>query len=110
MLVWLLDHFAPLLEKIEIFSSGDSRVFLTARTALASLTAFLMAILLGPAAIRWLTSRFRERVASDSARLNEIQASENATPTMGGLFIMAAILISILLWGNLDSPFVLVFV
>ena len=96
------------MEKIEIFSSGDSRVFLTARTALASLTAFLMAILLGPAAIRWLKSRFRERVASDSARLNEIQASKNATPTMGGLFIMAAILISILMWGNLHSPFVLV--
>ncbi|WP_339911155.1 phospho-N-acetylmuramoyl-pentapeptide-transferase [Symmachiella dynata] len=108
MLVWLLDHFAPLMEKIEIFSSGDSRVFLTARTALASLTAFLIAILLGPTAIRWLQARFRERVVSGSARLNEIQASKNATPTMGGLFIMAAILISILMWGNLHSPFVLV--
>lgn len=106
MLVWLLDHFAPLLEKIEVLSSGNSRVFLTARTALASLTAFLMAILLGPAAIRMLKSRFRERIASDSARLNEIQASKNATPTMGGLFIMTAVVISILMWGNLFNPFV----
>ena len=108
MLVWLLDHFAPLLEKIEIFASGDSRVFLTARTALASLTAFLLAILLGPTAIRWLKSRFRERVVSGSPRLNEIQAAKNATPTMGGLFIMTAVVISIAMWGNLHSPFVLI--
>jgi len=106
MLVWLLDHFAPFLQKVEILSTGDSRVFLTARTALASLTAFLVAILLGPAAIRWLKGRFRERIASDSERLNEIQASKNATPTMGGVFIMAAVLLSILMWGNLLNPLV----
>lgn len=106
MLVWLLERFAPLLQKIEVFSSGDSVVFLTARTALASVTAFLAAILLGPAAIRWLNSRFRERVASDSPRLNEIQASKNATPTMGGIFIMAAVVISSLLWGDLSSRYV----
>lgn len=106
MLVWLLDEFAPLLERIEVLSSGDSRVFLTARIALASVTAFLLAILLGPAAIRWLNSRFQERVASDSERLNEIQADKNATPTMGGLFIMAAVVISTLLWGNLSNVYV----
>lgn len=106
MLVWLLDQFAPLLERIEVLSSGDSRVFLTARIACASVTAFLLAILLGPAAIRWLNSRFQERVAGDSKRLNEIQAGKNATPTMGGLFIMAAVVISTLLWGNLSNVYI----
>jgi phospho-N-acetylmuramoyl-pentapeptide-transferase len=106
MLIWLLHRFGPLLDQLELYSSGDSRVFLTARTALASLTSFLIAILLGPLAIRWLKSRFRERVASDSARLNEIQASKNSTPTMGGLFILGAVFVSLLLWADLTSRYV----
>jgi phospho-N-acetylmuramoyl-pentapeptide-transferase len=106
VLIWLLHHFGPLLERLEPRAAGDSRVFLTTRTALASLTAFLIAILLGPVAIGWLKSRFRERIASDSARLNEIQARKSATPTMGGLFILGAALVSILLWGDLSSRYV----
>src|SRR5262249_35690192 len=106
MLIWLLHHFGPLLERLEPLAAGESRVFLTTRTALASLTAFLIAMLLGPLAIRWLKLRFRERIASDSARLNEIQARKSATPTMGGLFILGAVLIATLLWGDLSSRYV----
>lgn len=106
MLIWLFQRFAPQLERMEIYASGDSRVFLTARAALASLTAFLMALLLGPLAIRWLRQRFRERVDSASARLNEIHAGKNATPTMGGLFVIGAILIALLVWGDLTNRYV----
>ncbi len=64
MLVWLLNWFAPMLRQIELHLSGDSHVFLTARTAVASVAAFLMALALGPWAIRWLKGRFRERIDS----------------------------------------------
>ena len=106
MLVWLLNRFAPLLEQMELHSSGDSRVFLTARTALASLTSFSIAILLGPIAIRWLRARFQERIDSDSERLNELQANKQSTPTMGGLFVISAVTIAVLLWGDLSNRFV----
>ncbi|MBS0260716.1 MAG: phospho-N-acetylmuramoyl-pentapeptide-transferase [Planctomycetes bacterium] len=106
MLIWLLHHFAPLVERLEPLAAGESRVFLTTRTALASLTGFLMAVLLGPTAIGWLKKRFRERVASDSDRLNQIQASKNSTPTMGGLFILSAVITAVLLWGDLSSRYV----
>ena len=106
MLIWLLHHFGRLLERLEPHAAGESRVFLTTRTALASLTAFLIAILLGPLAISWLKARFRERIASDSARLNEIQAGKTATPTMGGLFILGAVVVSVSLWGDLSSRYV----
>jgi hypothetical protein len=105
MLYWLLNHFAPLLEQLELHSSGDSRVFLTARTALASVTSFLMAMLLGPPAIRWLKRRFRERIDSASERLNELHANKGETPTMGGLFVVGAIVIAALLWGDLTSRY-----
>lgn len=107
MLYWIIKEYSSLLERLELHSSGDSRVFLTARIALASLTSFVLAIGLGPIAIRWLKQRFRERIDSASERLNEIQAAKGATPTMGGLFIVLSIVIATLLWGNLSNPLVL---
>ncbi|MEO1994029.1 MAG: phospho-N-acetylmuramoyl-pentapeptide-transferase [Planctomycetaceae bacterium] len=106
MLIWLLNQFAPLSRQMEIYASGDSRVFLTARTALASVTAFLIAILLGPMSIRWLKQRFPERVDSASDKLNELQSNKNATPTMGGLFVIGAVLVASLLWADLQNRYV----
>lgn len=105
MLVWLLQHFAPALEQFRLASTGDSRVFLTARAALAAGTSFLVAMVFGPVAIRFLNRRFRERVDSASARLNELHASKNSTPTMGGIFIVAAILIAALVCGDLTNRY-----
>ncbi len=106
MLYWLLNEFGPILRRVESHSSGDSRVFLTARIAMASITSFLLALLFGPIAITWLKKRFRERIDSASDRLNEIQASKQSTPTMGGLFIVLAVVIATLLWGDLSNQFV----
>ncbi len=105
MLVWLLKEFGPFLERLELVTTGDSRVFLTARMALASVTSFLVAMLFGPVVIRWLKRHFRERIASDSQKLNELHAGKENTPTMGGLFICAAILLASLLWGDLRNPY-----
>ncbi len=106
MLVWLLEQFGPIAAHVESHTTGDSRTFLTARIAMALVTSFLAAVALGPMAIRWLKSRFRERVASASERLNELQASKNETPTMGGLFVVAAIVLGVLIWGDLRSAYV----
>ena len=106
MLIWLLHQFAPLLQKMELYASGDSRVFLTARTALASVTAFLIAIVLGPMSIRWLKNRFPERIDSASEKLNELQSAKNATPTMGGLFVIGAVVLASLLWADLQNRYV----
>jgi phospho-N-acetylmuramoyl-pentapeptide-transferase len=106
MLLWLLQQFASLDQQMSQHAAGDSRVYLTARIALGAVTAFLVAILVGPAAIRWLQARFTERIDSASATLNELHAGKSSTPTMGGLFIVAAILAAVLLCGDLSSPYV----
>jgi len=105
MLYWLLKEFGPVLKHLETHSTGDSQEFLSARIALASVTSFLLAILFGPIAISWLKRRFPERIDSASERLNEIQADKGSTPTMGGLFIVLAIVFATLIWGNLENPF-----
>lgn len=106
MLYWWLQSNQPWGDRWELVSSGDSHVYLTARTALATVSAFLLALAFGPYAIAWLKARFRERIDSASARLNELHASKNATPTMGGVFIVAAIVVAALLFGDLSSPYV----
>lgn len=106
MLVWILHRFGPVLEQLELLTAGDSRVFLTARTALASITSFVLCLLFGPLAIRWLKMRFQERIDSGSERLNEIQAGKSSTPTMGGVFVIAAIVLSSVLWGDLNNRYV----
>ncbi len=97
MLIWLLQR---------IVHVADSATLLTVRTALASLSAFLIALCLGPWAIHWLKGRFRERIASDSARLDALHAAKKDTPTMGGIFILGAVCLAILLWGDLQSRYV----
>ena len=106
MLYWLLHEFGHILRRVELHSSGDSRVFLTARIALASIISFLLALVFGPIAISWLKKRFPERIDSASKRLNEIQAAKQSTPTMGGLFIVLAIVLATLLCGDLSNSFV----
>ncbi len=106
MLHWLLHQYGDTLNRLEFVAPGDTRVYLTARTALAAATSFLVAWLFGPIAIRWLKANFQERIDSASARLNELHAAKNATPTMGGLFIVAAIVTAGVLWGDLSSPYV----
>ncbi len=106
MVVWLLQHVLPFFQQVESHTTGTSRIYTTFRIALAALTSFLLAVLLGPVAIRWLKSRFRERVSSASSELDRLHAGKNETPTMGGLFVVAATLFSVAIWGNLSNHYV----
>jgi len=63
------------------------------RPLLAAGIALVVALVLGPFVIRFLRQRCGERIASDSARLNELHSSKQKTPTMGGVLIIAAFLV-----------------
>jgi len=63
----------------------------------------ILAILAGPSALAFLQRRFREPVKSASPRLDALHAAKQATPTMGGLFILAGILVGVFVlaaWWN----------
>lgn len=84
---------------------------------MAAFTAFLLALLGGGPAIAWLKShRVGENTsktdAPELARLAE-EAGKNRTPTMGGSFLIASLVVSVLLWcdvGNLQVVLGLVLV
>jgi hypothetical protein len=66
--------------------------YLTFRTAIASLTALGLSLLLGP----WLIRRLRRFQVGQVVRSDVPAASaEGSTPTMGGLLILAAVLIQL---------------
>jgi len=81
--------------------------YISFRAAMAAITAFGLALWWGGPMIRWLKShRVREDVSKTDAPELAKAAAETGkgdTPTMGGSFLMAALLSSVLLWARLDN-------
>jgi phospho-N-acetylmuramoyl-pentapeptide-transferase len=75
--------------------------YITFRSAYAAVTAFLLALLLGP----WFIAKLRAWGAVKHVRQEGPQTHHGkaGTPTMGGLLLLAAIGISTLLWADLGS-------
>jgi phospho-N-acetylmuramoyl-pentapeptide-transferase len=74
----------------------------TFRTFMASITALLLSILLGP----WLIARLREFQIGQHIREEGPQSHRKkaGTPTMGGVLILASIVLPTLLWADLRTP------
>jgi phospho-N-acetylmuramoyl-pentapeptide-transferase len=87
------------------FSALNVFRYITVRTAVASLTALLLSLLLGP----WMIQRLRELQIKQYIRQEGPQAHQKkaGTPTMGGVLIVAAIVVPTLLWADLRNPYVL---
>lgn len=78
--------------------------YLTLRAILSTLTALLIAIFMGPRVIRYLQNmQIGQTVREDGPKSH---LSKSGTPTMGGVLILAAILISSLLWTDLSNKYV----
>src|SRR5271170_1243411 len=79
--------------------------YITVRTAVASLTALGLSLLLGP----WMIGRLRDLQVKQYIREEgpERHQAKAGTPTMGGVLIVASIVIPTLLWADLRNPYVL---
>ena len=98
MLYWLL---YPLRDE---FIAFNVLRYITFRSAYAMVTALLISFLLGPWMIRKLRSlQGRAQVREDTPVTHQIKVG---TPSMGGVLILASILIPVLLWGDLSNRYV----
>ncbi|MCK6529479.1 phospho-N-acetylmuramoyl-pentapeptide-transferase [Myxococcota bacterium] len=78
--------------------------YISFRTAAAMITALLIAWLVYPPFIRLLQRiRVGQMVRTDGPETHKVK---QGTPTMGGLVILAATVLSTLLWARLDNPLV----
>lgn len=82
--------------------------YITFRAAAAAITALLIAFWLGPKIIAAL----RRHQIGESAKLEapKTHLAKAGTPTMGGLIVLASILIPTLLWGTLTNVYVLLII
>ncbi len=78
--------------------------YITFRSAGAVLTALIVSFMLGPSMIAWLRRlKVGQHVRDDGPQTH---LSKQGTPTMGGLLIIAALAISVLLWSDLTNKYV----
>ncbi len=99
MFYWLLyQKLFPYFRPFRIFR------YLTFRTAFSTITALLIALLIGP----WVIDRLRQfhlgqYIREDGPKEHQKKAG---TPTMGGVLIGIAVIVPTLLWADLGNPFV----
>jgi phospho-N-acetylmuramoyl-pentapeptide-transferase len=78
--------------------------YLTLRAVLACLTSLLISFMIGPMLIRKLTAyKIGQAVRDDGPQTHLIKAG---TPTMGGALILVSIIVTTLLWADLQNRFV----
>ena len=98
MLLWLTELLAKDVRAFNVFQ------YLTLRAVLACMTALVISFVIGPRMIAWLTRmKIGQSVRDDGPQTHLTKAG---TPTMGGALILVAILITTLLWADLENRFV----
>src|SRR5450759_1295185 len=94
---WLARDFKD-LRAFNVFS------YITLRTVLAAMTALAISFVIGPWMIRKLTTlKIGQSVRDDGPQSHLVKAG---TPTMGGALILASVVITTLLWGDLENRYV----
>ena len=79
--------------------------YITFRAGMAAVTALVLSFLVGPAIIRRLRGMQVHQVVREGTP--ESHQAKGATPTMGGLIVLVALVVPTLLWARLDNRYVL---
>lgn len=92
MFQWIFDALGDEYGSLRIFN------YVTFRALMAGLTSMFLSFFLGNKMIAFLYRlKFKENVRSDGPKSHE---AKSGTPTMGGIMIVATLLVSLALWGN----------
>ncbi len=100
MLYYFFSHF----EKLYHIPGFGAIQYITVRAGAAAVTALLIAFWVGPKLIR----KLKERQIGESAKLEapKTHLSKAGTPTMGGLIVLASILVAGFLWADIKNVYV----
>ena len=102
----MLYHFIePLQEYLSFLRLFQ---YITFRSMYAAITALLLVLVFGNMAIKWLRAlKFKEEIYSLGPQTHKSKAG---TPTMGGVIILVAVLVSILFWGNFKNHYLIIII
>src|SRR5512135_2395595 len=78
--------------------------YITFRTALAVISAMLLSLFIGPKIITWLKKiSITQQIRDDGPQTH---LKKSGTPTMGGIIIITCIVITVLMWGDIENMYV----
>ena len=94
----------------DVFSAFNIFRYITFRAGMSAVTSFLVCVIFGPYIIKKLASlKVCENIRKEEClALYKMQPHKQGTPTMGGLLIVFAISISVLLWADLANSYILI--
>ncbi|WP_394244019.1 phospho-N-acetylmuramoyl-pentapeptide-transferase [Vibrio astriarenae] len=98
MIIWLAELLQPYFSFFRLFE------YLSFRAIVSILTALSLSLWMGPRLIKRLQMLQIGQVVRDEGP--ESHFSKRGTPTMGGVMILTAISVTILLWSDLSNPYV----
>ena len=89
---------------VDIFSPFNVFRYISFRAIYATATSLIIALVLGPFMIRRLKQlRIGEHIREEGPKDYQSKAG---TPTMGGVLIIASVLISVIFWSRLDQHYI----
>ncbi len=99
---YFLSYFTDIFFGFNVFR------YITFRSGMAAVTTFLLCIVFGPFFIAKLKELKIKEIAKreDCPDLDKFAHSKQGTPTMGGIFIIGSVVVSVLLWADLTNLFV----
>jgi phospho-N-acetylmuramoyl-pentapeptide-transferase len=104
MFYWLYEHFS---------AGGHGHVtilnlirYLTFRTAMSIFTAQIIVVALGSRFIRWIQAKQGKGQPIRAEGIQRHIVEKAGTPTMGGVMILAGLIIGTLLWADLSNVYI----
>ena len=98
MLLWLTQSLSESISAFNVFN------YITLRSVLAMLSALIISFIIGPPIIRKLVSyKIGQSVREDGPTSHLVKTG---TPTMGGALVLVSVVITSLLWGDLQNHYV----
>jgi phospho-N-acetylmuramoyl-pentapeptide-transferase len=108
-MLYYLSHLNELHGAFPGFKAFNVFQYISFRALCAGLTSFVLCLIFGNYVItRLISLKFGQpiRSADEVHRLNELHGGKKGTPTMGGVLLLGAVVVSTLLWARPDNSFV----
>lgn len=98
MLIYLTDYLTKYFHGFHVFQ------YITLRCIIAALTALVISLVFGSPLIKKLTKyQIGQQIREEGPKCHYSKAG---TPTMGGILILIAVTIAVLLWGDLENRYI----
>ena len=94
----------------DVFFGFNIFRYITFRAGMAAVTTFLLCVIFGPFLIDKLKKLKVCEIAKrkDCPELDPFHDVKEGTPTMGGIFVIGSILLSVFLWADITNKFILI--